>query len=110
MIALLILNILSYIIFYYSQWDIRLNGIPDVNGVCRGKKEFIANNIEIFAISMFVGFAIKHIHDINGNQIKGVKTYFLIMSSLVLFFTKAYIYLGQIIKVQREITKNLYTL
>ena len=110
--AYLFVHIYSYVGHYFRLHDIKLNGKPDVNGVYTAKKEAIFQNIEIFVICMLVGFTIKHLIDMEQESfhIEGVHTYFLILNSTITFFTKAYIYFGQMMKVSGEITKNIYTL
>ena len=63
--AFLIIHIFSYLAHYYRIHDIKLNGMPDINGVYTAKKEALLGNIEAFIICILVGFTTKHLIDIN---------------------------------------------
>ena len=59
-----------------------------------------------------IGFTAKHLF-VAGDAVfheEAIRSYFLILDSVVTFFYKPFIYLGLVVKLDGEIKKNLYTL
>ena len=111
-IIYLIMHIISYILYYFRKRDIKLNGQPDANGVYTAKRESFISNIETFIMCIVIGFTVKHMIDMGGESFhrEGIRSYFLVVDSIITFFYKPFIYFGMVIKVDGEIRKNLYTL
>lgn len=111
-ILYLTLHILSYLASYFRNYDVKLNGQPDINGVFTARRETFISNLETFIMCIVIGFTVKHLQD-NGTETfhkEGLRSYFLVVDSVVTFFYKPYIYFGLVIKIDGEIRKNLYTL
>lgn len=111
-ILFLILHIISYLMHYFRVYDIKKNGVADMNGVYSARREAFISNIETFVICIVIGFTVKHLYDIGMDEFhrEGIRSYFIIFDSIVTFLFKSYIYLGLVIKLDGEIRKNLYTL
>ena len=111
-ILYLILHIVSYLIHYFRVYDIKKNGIADLNGVYSAKREAFISNIETFVICIIIGFTVKHLNDMGLITFhkEGIRSYFIVFDSIVTFLFKSYIYSGLVIKLDGEIRKNLYTL
>lgn len=111
-IIFLVLHIFSYLIHYFRVYDIGKNGIADMNGVYSAKTEAFISNIETFIICIVIGITVKHLNDMSLDAFhqEGIRSYFIIFDGLVTFLFKSYVYMGLVIKLDSEITKNLYTL
>lgn len=111
-ILFLILHILSYIAHFFRKKDIRINGKPDLYGVYSAQKETIISCFELFLSCIFIGYTAKYLQEMDTKVFheEGIQSYFLIVDSVITFLYKPFIYLGQLIKIEGEIKKNLYTL
>lgn len=89
-----------------------MHGQPNAYGVYTSEREQMISNFETFVIMMVLGYTLKHLKDQPSDQFvdEGVCTYFIIFDMIVTFLYKPFIYLGLVVKLDGEITMNLYTL
>ena len=61
---------------------------------------------------MILGFTLKHLTNLPEDQYfgEGERTYFIIFDMIVTILYKPFIFIGLVIKLDAEITMNLYTL
>jgi hypothetical protein len=88
-------HVLSYICQIFREYDIRLNGKPDVNGVPRAKRESLLKTIETFYDCLLLGYSLRHltgsrkiIHDYP------FYTYWICVDLTIMVFSLGYNYMS----------------
>ena len=111
-ILLLSEHVFGFFTQIYRKHEIKQKGEFDINGVKRAKVETILKTVQVFFDCILVGFAVNFLIEYGWSFIQAAPfaNYFLIFDLIMTITTLGYIYFSQIMIIQSEITKNIYTL
>ena len=113
LIALLIEHITSYFIELFRRYDIAKNGQLDINGVPRAKTESLLATFQYFYICFLIGYILKEVIEIDRTQFPlhiNLCIQWILVDGLLMLTTRVYISFALWLKINGEITKNIFTL
>ena len=102
----------QYVISLVRQYEVKKRGIPDINGVLRGKFESTLGTIELLVSSGLIGYCIFFFSMMSKDDFHSDPYfhYWLLFDSGFMLFTLGYTYMSKYLQLEGEITKNVYTL
>ena len=103
---------MSYLLAIYRKWEIAHHGKINVNGVLRGANESGLSIVMVLVDSILFGYVINFLSNLPGEDWHKDPffIYWVIIDCTIMFLQIGFVYLGQFLVIQSDITKNIYTL
>ena len=105
-------HIFSYCSGLFRTWEVSKYGQMDVNGILRARREDMLKTVEIFIDCIIFGYSINHLVNLSEKDFHDLPYihYWIIIDCILMFFTLAYVYVTQLMIVNSEITKNIFSM
>jgi len=112
MIVLMCEHIFSYCAGIFRNWEIEKYGKLDINGIVRAKKESMLSTFEIFLDCIIFGYSTNYLFGLSTDFYSSAPYvhFWIVFDCCMMLLSLIYIYLTQLMIVQSEITKNIFSL
>lgn len=96
MITLTIHHVFAYIAAIYRKWEIEHHGVPDINGIPRGKIESVLATIEMFIVCVVLGYTINYMSSLDYDHFheEPLVHYWAIVDCMIMLCSIFYNYLS----------------